>query len=126
MAEPLWTLEDDGKSLAISFPVVPPVTLHLSTEEVESFVNNLSLCRSVMQPPHPADWAPGQQVAAIPDPRWYVEAEALHGNSLLHIRDPRYGWLHYVLPREEARALGTYLVTQANAPPPSPPPEKLM
>jgi hypothetical protein len=53
-------------------------------------------------------------VNAVLDPRWYSEPDALLGESLLHIRDPRFGWLHYALPRESARALGILLVHQAD------------
>ena len=50
-----------------------------------------------------------------------TEPEMMLGNSVLHIRDPRYGWLHYVLSRKSARKLAGLLAAQADAPPVSPP-----
>jgi hypothetical protein len=41
------------------------------------------------------------------------------GNSLLHIRDPRYGWLHYWIPKGEAAKLAKALQAQVDAPPPT-------
>src|SRR5260370_37552977 len=60
----------------------------------------------------------GQAVKAIPDPLWMTEPDANEGNTLLHIRDPRYGWLHYMIPREDARKLAAYIQNQVDPPRP--------
>jgi hypothetical protein len=39
-------------------------------------------------------------------------------NSLLHIRDARFGWLHYAIPRAEARKLAEFPHKPVNAPSP--------
>jgi hypothetical protein len=36
---------------------------------------------------------------------------------VLRIRDPRYGWLHYVVPHDTASRLAEALTTQADPPP---------
>ena len=63
-----------------------------------------------MQPEVSATWAAGQLFRAIPDTRWSTEPEIMEGNSVLHVRDPRFVWLHYMIPRNEARKLGEALI----------------
>ena len=119
-----WKLEDDLKSVTISFPSKPPVGLRFNTAEVDETLKNLGEFRASMQPPIPANWSLDQKVEAIPDPAWYTEPEMMMGNSILHIRDPRFGWLHFLLPRENARKLGELLTRQAVTPPPESTQEK--
>jgi len=57
-------------------------------------------------------------VPAVTNPAWVVEPDAMMGNALLHVRDPRYGWLHFLIPKDEARKLAGALLAQADAPPP--------
>ena len=118
MSGPDWKLEDDLKTLTVSFPSNPPVALKLDAAGVQDLLANLGEFRSFMKPEIEKDWTPGQRAGAIPDPRWMVEPELMRGNSFLHLRDPRFGWLHYVIPREEARKLGQLLIALADAPPP--------
>jgi len=49
----------------------------------------------------------------------------LLGNTLLHLRDPRFGWLHYMVPREEARKLARVLQAHVDTPPPGSATKKL-
>ncbi|MEK1871575.1 MAG: hypothetical protein AAAC50_03980, partial [Rhizobium altiplani] len=102
------------KTLTITFPTDPPVAFVLDTDSVSKLIEGAGQIRAEMPPPHDETWEGGQMVDAVLDPRWYSEADALLGEPLLHIRDPRYGWLHYALPRESARALGTLLILQAD------------
>ena len=78
-----------------------------------------------MKPEIPMTYAMGQKVAAIPDPAWVTEAELMQGNTVLHIRDPRYGWLYYMIPKEEARKLVGFLQAQVDAPFPEPQSDKV-
>jgi hypothetical protein len=119
-----WHLEGDRTAVTITFATAPPVTATLATKAVDDVLRNLGAFRAKMRPAAPPDWPPGQQFEAIPDPRWVTEPEMMLGNSVLHIRDPRYGWLHYVLPRTSARKLGGLLTAQADAPMPVTPPGK--
>ncbi len=116
MIGPNWKLEDDLKTVTVTFPTNPPVALKLNVSEVEDMLKNLGMFRSGMQPEAPKTFAMGQKVSAVPDPIWVTEPDLMLGNSLLHLRDPRFGWLHYLLPRDEARKLGNYLLQQADAP----------
>jgi hypothetical protein len=112
-----WNLEDDRMTVTVTFSTEPPVSVEIDTAEVESIVQNLGTFRGFMLPETPAEWPAERSVDAFPDPCWRVEAELMTGDSLLHIRDPRFGWLHFLLPREAARLLGNTLISQADAPP---------
>jgi hypothetical protein len=112
-----WALEPDQKTVKVTFATSPPTMFQLDVAGVEKILENLGKLRSLMQPTIPADHAVGQKVTAVPDPRWVAELDVMRGDSLLHIRDPRYGWLHYLLPRREAGKLASTLQAQANAPP---------
>ncbi|MGO9545225.1 MAG: hypothetical protein ACLPPF_10565 [Rhodomicrobium sp.] len=121
MQPPDWKLEDDRKIVTLTFDAEPRVSLKLAVDAVDDILANLGEFRGGMTPEVKRDWAPGQKVRAVPDPRWYTELDLMRGDSLLHIRDPRFGWLSYLLPREEARKLGQYLIEQANTPDPPQP-----
>ena len=73
-----------------------------------------------MTPAVPAEFPTGCRFQARRDPRWATETETMRGDSVLHLRDPRFGWLHFVFPREMARKLGRLLIAQADAEPPRP------
>lgn len=122
MSGPNWKLEDDLKRLTVTFPTQPPVALQLDAAGVDDLLRNLGEMRAYMKPAHPEKQALGQKVGAIPDPAWAIEPDLLLRHSLLHLRDPRYGWLHFLLPPNEAEKLGQVLQTHAQSQPPVPPP----
>lgn len=119
MVGPNWKLEDDLKTVTVTFPTNPPVALKLSVDGVDDMLRNLGEFRAVMAPEIVKSHPLGQKIAAIPDPAWASEPDAMFGQSLLHLRDPRYGWLHYLLPRSEADKLGQILQKQAGGPDPA-------
>src|SRR3954467_14633103 len=96
MSDPHWKLEDNYRLLTLSFPSSPPVAMKMDVRGIEEFLKNLGELRYAMKPEIPKTFARGQQVSAVPDPAWVTEPDVMQGNSILHIRDPRYGWLHYV------------------------------
>jgi hypothetical protein len=112
---PHFNLNDDG-TVTLKLPTTPPVALILRTEDIDSLLENLGKFRSLMEPPVPINYVPAATVQAIPDPAWYSYPEAMVGNSVISVRDPRFGWLHYVLARENAKKLGELLVRQAQLP----------
>lgn len=93
--------------------------LIVDTAGIEKIINSLGQLRAAMNPEVPHDCPMGEMVPVVFDPRWSTELEMTQGNSLLHVRDNRYGWLHYVLPKHEAKRLAGFLETQANTPPPT-------
>lgn len=120
MAGPNWKLHDDLKTVTITFPTKPVVVLKIDTAELEKMLQALGQFRAMMQPEIEKRWPLGSMSQAIPDPAWATEPDQMYGASLLHLRDPRYGWLHYLLPPHEARKLGELLIAQADIPPPGP------
>jgi hypothetical protein len=124
MTGPDWKLEDDYKSVTVTFPTNPPVALRLDIGGVDDILKNLGHFRAAMKPEIARAYAMGQKVGAVPDPIWVTEPDLMQGDSLLHLRDPRYGWLHYLLPRAEALKLGQLLQKQAETPDQSPAPDK--
>jgi hypothetical protein len=122
MSGPNWKLEDDYKFVTLSLPTNPPAAIKMDVAGVEDVLKNLGEFRGAMKPEIPKTFVMGQKVAAVPDPIWVTEPDLMLGNSILHIRDPRYGWLHYLLPKEEARKLASFLQAQADTPPPEPKP----
>src|SRR5215831_10521067 len=87
---PVWKLEDDRKTLTVTFATQPQIALTLSVADVETMLEKLGAFRAQMQPPHEPRYAPGQKCECVPNPPWLVEPDALLGNTLLHLRDPRY------------------------------------
>ena len=96
-----WTIEDLDLKLVFS------------AETVSELIIKLGEARAQMTPAVERDYKLGQVVATIPDPIWATEPDLMQGLSLLHIRDQRFGWLHYAFPPNEAAKLGNYLLKQA-------------
>jgi hypothetical protein len=116
MTGPNWKLEDDYQHVTLTLPTDPPTQVVFNTQTIDDMLQNLGEFRGHMRPEIPATFALGQVVQAISNPAWATEPDAMVGNTLLHIRDPRYGWLHYVIPHEEARKLVGLLQNQVDAP----------
>jgi hypothetical protein len=111
-----WKLADDRKSVLLTFPTNPPTAIKFDVAGIEDALQNLGKFRALMSPEVPKTHEKNQKVEAIPDPAWVTGIEMMQGNSVLHIRDPRYGWLHYMLPRQEARKLAGFLQKQVDTP----------
>jgi hypothetical protein len=112
---PHFNLNDDA-TVTVTFPTTPPVALVLRTEDIDSMLENLGKFRGAMEPPVPLNYVQTPTVQAVPDPAWHSYPEAMVGNSVIAVRDPRFGWLHYMLARENAKILGELLVRQAEMP----------
>jgi len=63
------------------------------------------------------DCALGQKCNALGDPIWRTEPELMEGNSLLHVRHPGLGWLHFLIPKTEAEKLAGFLQAQVSQQP---------
>lgn len=115
MEGPDWKLEDDLKVVSVTFPTNPPVVIKLNAFQVDDMLQNLGEFRANMQPPVAPAFALGQKVDVIAAPAWATEPDAMHGDSLLHVRDPGFGWLHYLLPKADAAKLAEALAVQVAA-----------
>jgi hypothetical protein len=67
-----------------------------------------------LHPAAPRNWIPHQEAVAVGDPRCYSEPQWPQGNPVLHVRDPRFGWLHFVLPKVETKNLAELLHRQVD------------
>ena len=114
--QPSVKLADGSKTMTLSLNTTPPQQVRLTASEAETLMQSIGVARSQMQPVPQQSWGFGQSVASIMDPRWTTESEKHKGDTLLHIRDPRFGWLHYTIPRTTAQQLGTLLQKQATLP----------
>jgi hypothetical protein len=107
-----WKVDNHLNTMTITFPTSPGVVIRWTADQVDDHLRKLGELRSKMKPPHPRNFAPGQVVRAIANASWATETDTMLGNSLLHIRDPRYGWLHFVFSKEDVRKLATLLQKQ--------------
>jgi hypothetical protein len=109
MTEPDLKLENDGKTVTITFTTPPPVTLKLDALALEALLRKLGEFRARMHPEVPQTFPEGLSFPAVGDPAWTTDPDILHGCVFLHIREPRFGWLRNILSREEARRLASSL-----------------
>jgi hypothetical protein len=106
----------DKQSVTMTFTSTPPVSITWSTADLQKTIENLGKVREIMQPEVPNQPFPlGQVVPDARNPTWSVEPIRGESDSLLHLRHPSYGWLHFFLPNSEARKLGDELVAESKS-----------
>lgn len=98
-------LDEDRRIVTMTFPTTPPTAFTFDLQGIESLLNELGQVRRSMIPEVPLTFPGGQSVPAIADPTWTTAADPLHGCVFLHLRDPRFGWIRNIIPREDARRL---------------------
>lgn len=98
------------------------VSARLPAAEADDLIIKLGSTRAALKQPVEADLDPGCCPALTDvDPAWrtssanMASASDVDGVSLA-IRHSGYGWLCFVLPREEAKALGHCLIENAGLP----------
>jgi hypothetical protein len=111
-----WKLEDDRQHLTVTFLFRNPTPVRLNVSDVEELLKRLGEFRTNMLPEIPQALADGTVVTAISNPDWRTELQPETGATLLHVRDQRYGWLTYAIPRAAARKLASLLQEQVSAP----------
>ena len=123
VAQVTWRLEDDHRHVVVTFQTTPPTSLKMDIDEVERVIADLGGLRAEMWPQVSKTYKLGQGIMDDPviDPSWATEPAVINRNfhAILHIRDPRFGWLHYALPRDEARNLSSLIQHQLDLPRPS-------
>src|SRR5258707_11134916 len=68
MAGPELKLDDDGKSVTATFPTNPPVSMKLTTADIDATLKILGALRSEMQPEVPDDMPAEEGEEPIADP----------------------------------------------------------
>jgi hypothetical protein len=94
------------------------MTYSVSLDDLERMIAVYGTARAELLPAVIAQWAPGQMVTAHRDPSWSIERDQLAGDPLLHIRHEGFGWLHFIMNRDDARRIGQSLIAFADAPSP--------
>lgn len=118
MAGTEWKVDKHLNTMTITFSTSPRVVIRWTADQVDDHLRKLGELRTKMKPPHPRNFALGQVVRGIANAPWATETDTMLGNSILHIRDPRYGWLHFLFSKEDARKLATLLQKQVDSPRP--------
>jgi hypothetical protein len=121
-SRPNWHFDKDQGTVTLTFPTAPPVALVMKTHDVEELIRHLGDFRGQMSPPVALEYdLAAPTIQAIPGPAWYSFAEPMQGQSVFAVRDPRFGWLHYLMPKDHAKKLAVILEAQSNLPDSSPP-----
>ena len=107
-------LSEDETRVQVSLPGTG-ATFELDAAGLDHLIDRLGALRAGMRNQHPSAWPRRGFVDAIYNPPWYSEPELLQGNSLLHIRHPGFGWLHFSIPKPAAAKLAEFLEDQASA-----------
>ena len=108
MLKSYWKSSGDVDTVVVRFNADPPVRVELDEVEIDEALANLGEMRALMQPEHPAEVP--EVAATVFNPSWVCDSEPVLAHSMLHIRDPRFGWLHYVLPRDAGDELAAALI----------------
>ena len=103
MGSPTWELDNDATTVTITFATEPPTRLKLDLAAVGDFLKALWSVRTAMMPEIVRELPPAPRWVALRNPIWFADPGGWDGDSLLHLRDPGYGWLrYYLIPRDEA------------------------
>lgn len=108
-----WKL-DDPHHVTVTFLFSNPTPITLDVKGVEDLLENLGRFRVQMSPEIPRAIAEGTVVFPVVDPIWRIQDDPKTGAIVITIRDPRYGWLSYAIPRETANHLIYVLQYQVN------------
>lgn len=107
----------DEASILLDLTPERTVTLKMDADTLSNFITKLGHSRDKMLPAVANKPPAATLVRAFPNPSVLVESDAMHGLPLVHVRDPRFGWLHYSMTKEHASKLGEALMRRAQAEP---------
>lgn len=115
------TVADDEAAIEVGFKGGVDQEWYVATFKtlaLDELLHNLGVARTAMKPAVSPEWIIGQPVKCFRNPAWFIEIEQLAGDAVLHLRDDRYGWLHYVIDKEEAAKLAVFFAAVAATPTP--------
>jgi hypothetical protein len=115
MLRSYWKSSGDVDTVVVTFNADPPIRVEFDAVELDEALTNLGEMRALMQPEHPAE--PPELVATVFNPTWVCDSEPVLAHTVLHIRDPRFGWLHYVIPRDVGDELAAALIAYRSGQP---------
>jgi hypothetical protein len=122
--DPVLEIAPDRKSLIMTFPSDPPICVRMDLAAVELTLETLGLLRTGMVPEVPQEWAKpdNEPVSArrISEPGHIIaRRDALAGDIIVQVRDPRFGWLVYIINKGVARAVAERIIAECNMPAPA-------
>jgi hypothetical protein len=85
------------------------VEVSLDALEIDNHLRQLGELRARMNPQHSSSFDGSEKISTVFNPSLICEAERILAHRVLRIRDPRYGWLHYTIPRDIAEKLAEAL-----------------
>lgn len=94
------------------------VSARLKPQEAEDLLAKLAHARASLKEEVDYDLDPRARLDfTVVDPAWRTSTDRIDGATgvTLALRHSGYGWLCFVLPHEEARALGRWLLDHADA-----------
>lgn len=103
------TLSGDRTLVTLAIEGIPRLTL--DSAAVEELQSRLGAVRAGMVPAVSAAIPGDASLSAVSNPQWVISPAGNTADSLLNIRDPRYGWLHFLIPAEEGRKLLGFFTT---------------
>jgi len=106
-----WKLTGHIDTVTVTFRGDSLFHVELDAGEIDGLLKNLGELRAMMQPSHPLDFTKDADIDFIVDPRWRYGHDPSLGQSVLHIRDARFGWLHYIISEDTARKLADALIS---------------
>jgi hypothetical protein len=111
-------LSADAQELTIEIRPHNTNLMKVTAESADRILDFFGTARATLRPAVAQEWISTEAVEAERDPRVFLTQDRLAGDVLLHVRDPRFGWLHYVLTKNYARLLGEELIRRADKPAP--------
>ena len=97
MPKTSWKLSGHIDTVTITFQAGRLFDVELDANEIDDLLRNLGDLRAMMRPAHSFDFTKDENSGFMVDPRWEYEYEPLLDQRVLRIRDPRFGWLRYVI-----------------------------
>lgn len=104
----------ETQTVTLSDETNPAAVLEIDAAQLEQLLQGLGEMRTRIEPRVEAEWQPGRSVQAITNPRFSAEVPKDKDFTVLHLRDPRFGWLHYAVPLPECGRLAEFLARAAN------------
>ena len=86
--------------------------IELDSASVEKHIHDLAQHRANLNDPVTPTLDAGSRLEAIVDPRWRVPKPIEQGR-VLALRHPGLGWLSFVFPDKEARAIAEWLTKES-------------
>ena len=104
------SLSDDRTTIRLQAPAVDAA---LTVQQLDELVYALVVIRTNMVPIFPLEWPADAPVLAAKSPAWFCRAAVETDESLLSMRHPGLGWLHFALRKAEAAKLADLLKRQS-------------